>query len=173
MNIDFRLLLFNVFIIIALIVSCSSEPINKKYSTSKTYSFTSNTVNLPKSNERIDNTSTYEFFFNLTGQTHCIDISIITQDKNGKRVRCAFIVEYLVNVLQYPTKPKEPLYTEIARNFDINWRMQTKVNICTNTADPLKRLNKGSYRLRVSAFSDDYFTFTVDITSPVAVEFMQ
>ena len=154
-----------------LFLNCSTITTNEH--TIKTYSITVNTLLLPKSKELIDKTPTYELYFNLAENTQCIDVTVIAEDKNEKRVRCAFILESKVDLSYYTSKPLKPVYTEIARNYDFNWRMQTTVNVCTSATDPLKKLNKGSYRLRISAFSGNYFTFTIDISSPVPVEFIQ
>lgn len=150
-------------------ISCST--IQTAQQKTQLYSTTSDTLTLPKSKERIDKTPTYELFFELLDNTRCLDISVIAQDRNGKRFRCAFILEALVDTSLYPVKPLKPIYTEFARNFDINWRFQSNIFICSDENDPLKRLTKGNYRLKISAFSNNYYTFTIDIKSSVPVEF--
>lgn len=157
------------FLIVSLITSCSTVPTVQQQS--QVYSFAGDTLTLTRSKELIDKTPTYEIYFYLPENAQCIDISVIAQDKNGKRVRCGFILESLVDVSKFTKRPVQSVYTEIARNFDINWRFQSNIYVCSDEYDPLKRLNKGSYRLKISAFSNNFFTFTVDIKSSVPVEF--
>lgn len=152
-----------------LTTSCSTVPTTQQQS--QVYSFAGDTLTLTRSKELIDKTPTYEVYFDLPENAQCIDISVIAQDKNGKRVRCGFILESLVDVSKFPKRPVQSVYTEIARNFDINWRFQSNIYVCSDENDPLKRLNKGNYRLKISAFSNNFFTFTVDIKSAVPVEF--
>ncbi|MEW6526801.1 MAG: hypothetical protein AB1444_09065 [Spirochaetota bacterium] len=160
---------FYYIIVILFITSCST--VTNTQQKSHVYSFISDTVTLPKSKELIDKTPTYEIYFDLLEDTRCIDITVIAQDKNGKRVRCGFILESLVDVSHFPKKPLQPVYAEIAKNFDINWRFQSNIFVCTDDTDPLKRLIKGNYRLKISAFTNNFYTFTVDIKSSVPVEF--
>lgn len=163
---------FNIasgLLIVLLTASCSTTPTVQQKS--QVYSFSADTLTLPKSKELIDKTATYEIYFDLLENAQCINISVIAQDKNGKRVRCGFILESLVDVSKFPKRPVQPVYTEIAKNFDINWRFQSNIYVCSDENDPLKRLIKGNYRLKISAFSNNFFTFTVDIKSTVPVEF--
>ncbi|MEJ5363396.1 MAG: hypothetical protein WHV26_15155 [Spirochaetota bacterium] len=156
-------------LILSLSISCSTIPAEQQKL--QVYSFSSNSLTLLKSKELIDKTPTYEVYFDLIEDARCIDISVIAQDKNGKRVRCAFILESLIDLSRFQKKPLQPVYSEIAKNFDINWRFQSNIFVCTDDTDPLKRLTKGNYRLKISAFSNNYFTFTIDIKSSVPVEF--
>lgn len=157
---------------VPVFVSCLSVP-SSQHDKMKTFTFSSDTVKLTKSKELIDNTTTYELLFALSENAQCVELSVSTQDRNGRKVRCAYIVESLVDVSKYAKKPAKPIYAEIAKNFDINWRFQSKISICNDKTDPLKRLNKGNYRLRISAFTNDFYIFTVDITSPVEILFIQ
>ncbi|MCX8124824.1 MAG: hypothetical protein N3F66_11790 [Spirochaetes bacterium] len=160
-----------ILFIISLVSSCSTVSNNQQKS--QVYSFSADTLTLPKSKDLIDKTPTYEVYFELIQNTQCLDITVIAQDKNGKRVRCGFILESFVDVSHFPKKPPKPVYTELAKNFDINWRFQSNINVCNDTNDPLKRLNKGSYRLKITAFSNNFYNFTIDITSAVPVEFQK
>ncbi|MDH7553115.1 MAG: hypothetical protein QHH74_05615 [Spirochaetota bacterium] len=168
-----RLSIFNIFMyllfLLVFFTSCSTA--NIKRESVKLYTFISYSYDLPKSKELIDKTPTYEVYFDLLEETRCIDISVVAQDRNGKRVRCAFILESLVDISRFPKKPFQPVYSEIAKNFDSNWRFQSNIFVCTDDTDPLKRLTKGNYRLKISAFSTNYYTFTIDIKSSVPVEF--
>ena len=153
-------------------ISCSTG-VATHHDKTKIFTFSSDTVKLTKSKELIDNTPTYELLFALSENAQCVELSVSAQDRNGRKVRCAYIVESLVDVSRYVKKPAKPIYAELAKNFDINWRFQSTISICNDEIDPLKRLNKGNYRLRISAFSNDFYIFTVGITSPVEILFIQ
>lgn len=135
----------------------------------KAYSYSTSTTYATKSNELIDNSTTYQVFFNLDKTAQCIDVSVIAQEQNKKRVRCAFIVEYMVDTSSFLNKPSKPVYTELSRNFDINWRFLNVVTICSDKTDPLKRLKPGSYRIRFTAFRNNYYDFIIEIKSAVPV----
>jgi|GEM_PF-976174 len=162
------LILFYI-IVISPFFSCSSSVIKKE--TTQEYIFTAESNILAKSKERIDNTATYEVYFQLTDTTQCIEISVIAIDTYNKRVRCGYIFEAEVDTSRFPKKPVKPVYSEIAKNFDVNWRFQSNIVFCSDETDPLKRLNKGNYRLKITAFSDKMFTFTIQIKSSVPVAF--
>ncbi len=158
-----------IVIIFQLTISCAAVRTSEKKTS--VYSFTADTLTLSKSKELIDKTPTYELYFDLMDNAQCIDITVIAQDRNGKRVRCAFILESLVDMSRFQKKPLQPVYTELAKNYDINWRFQSNIQFCNDNNDPLKRLIKGNYRLKLSAFTNNFYTFTVDIKSQVPVEF--
>ncbi len=162
-------IIFICLLILFLTISCSTIPTVQQKS--QIYSFSSNSLALPKSKDLIDKTPTYEVYFDLLEDTRCIDISVIAQNRNGKRVRCAFILESRIDLSRFQKKPLQPVYSEMAKNFDINWRFQSNIFVCTDDTDPLKRLAKGNYRLKISSFSNNYYIFTINIKSPVAVEF--
>jgi len=166
-SIAFLMLLF--VIIITSFISCTSSVIKKE--TTQEYSFTAQSTTLTKSKDRIDNTATYEAYFELADNTRCIEISVIAIDQYNKRVRCGYILESEVDTSRFPKKPLQPVFTEIAKNFDVNWRFQSNIVFCSDQTDPLKRLNKGNYRLKITAFSDKMFTFTIQIKSSVPVAF--
>lgn len=160
-------LLWGAFVVFAL--SCTSVTIQKEKTNS--YTFTALSSTLEKSNDRIDNTATYTVPFELSDNTQCIEIMVIATDTAGKRVRCGFILESEVDTSRFPKKPANPVYTTLAKNFDVNWRFQSNIIFCSDETDPLKRLNKGNYRLRISAFSDKLFTFEIQIKTQAALQF--
>ena len=166
-----RMLLLLIFIYILLLYTfgCSS-PLMKKDS-NQLYTLTIESNTLTKSKDRIDNTPTYEIYFQLSGITRCIEISIIATNTNNKRVRCGYILEAEIDISRFPKKPLQPIYTQLAKNFDSDWRFQSNIFFCSNEADPLKRLNPGNYRLRITAFSDKKHTFTIQIKSSASIKF--
>jgi len=166
-SIAFLILLYGI--VIAPFFSCTSSIIKKE--TTQEYLFTAQSTTLTKSKDRIDNTATYEAYFELADNTRCIEISVIAIDPYNKRVRCGYILESEVDTSRFPKKPLQPVFTEIAKNFDVNWRFQSNIVFCSDQTDPLKRLNKGNYRLKITAFSDKMFTFTIQIKSSVPVAF--
>lgn len=160
-------LLCGAFVVFTL--SCTSVTIEKEKTNN--YTFTALSSTLEKSNDSIDNTATYTVPFELAENAQCMEITVIATDTAGKRVRCGFILESEVDTSRFPKKPVKPVYTVLAKNFDINWRFQSNIVFCSDKTDPLKRLNKGNYRLRISAFSDKPFTFEIQIKTQAALQF--
>lgn len=156
--------------VLLILLSCSTATMTGD-SNAKTYTFTAHSSQLPKSRERIDQSTTYELYFTIFENVRCIELSVTAQDKNGKRVRSAYVLELLIDLSRFPKQPAQPIYTEIAKNFDSNWRFQNKITMCSDMKDPLRRLSTGTYRLRITPFSNNFYNFTVDINSPVPIEF--
>lgn len=157
---------------IAVIDSCSL-PQKMSQNTYQHYTISATTKTLVKSKALIDRTATYELLLELAEDTPCIELMVIATDANNKRVRCAIILDKVIDTSKYPGMPKQQVYSEIAKNFDSNWRFQSKITACTNHNDPLVRITKGVYRLRISAFSNTYHVFDVDIQSQVPIKFLQ
>ncbi|MGQ9844117.1 MAG: hypothetical protein ACUVRK_11210 [Spirochaetota bacterium] len=154
------------------VIDCCSLPQNMPQYTYQHYTISTTTKTLLKSKSLIDRTTTYELLLELTEDTPCIELMVIATDAYNKRVRCAFILDKAIDTSKYPGMAKQQVYSEIARNFDANWRFQSKITACTNRNDPLKRITKGVYRLRISAFSITYYQFDIDISSNVPIAFL-
>ena len=57
------------------------------------------------------------------------------------------------------------MYSEIGRNYDEDWGLLEKIEVCTSPEDPLKKLDPGLYRIRFAVFEQADIMFTVNVLS--------
>jgi hypothetical protein len=123
-----------------------------------TYSWTGSTLfqsqDLDKSEKTLDGQETRELFFRLTSPEPCVLVSIKGSEPSGlvtggtKEIKLYFVIEREINM------PKQTVYIEIGRNFNRAWEQTTLVRLCTDTSDPVQRLEKGAYKIRISSFEN-------------------
>ena len=118
-----------------------------------------------------DFTVSYEIYLSLAQPEKCLDIGISARRSGGEHsyvketLKVFFIVERAVNVSQFRLRNNPFIFTEIGRNFDLNWESVKSIWVCTSKTDPLKKLDAGVYRLRFSMLSAAEFDFEIRVLS--------
>jgi hypothetical protein len=122
-----------------------------------TYSWTGSTLfqskDLDKSEKTLDGQETREVFFHLAAPEPCVQLSIKGSEPSGlvtggtKEIKLYFVIEREIIM------PKQTAYLEIGRNFNRAWEQTALIRLCTDTSDPVLRLDKGIYKIRVSSFT--------------------
>jgi hypothetical protein len=109
---------------------------------------------LLKSEKTLDGQETRELFFLLTAPESCIQLSLKGSEPAGlvtgesREIKLYFIVEREIIM------PKQTAYLEIGRNFTRAWEQTTQLRICTDTSVPIQRLEKGTYKIKVTSFTN-------------------
>lgn len=121
--------------------------------------------------QRGDFNRSYEIYFTLAEPEKCLDIGI-TAKRSGReysfvqeKINVFFIVERAVNVSQFHLRNNPFIFSEIGRNFDLNWESMKSIWVCTTKTDPLKKIDAGVYRLRFSMPAAGEFDFEIRILS--------
>lgn len=121
--------------------------------------------------EKIDGHPSYESHFTLEKVEECVKITIIARNTAlisayvDPTVRAYFVLEKAVDVSRFNPRAGRIVYTEIARNFDINWKSERDTVVCSRTEDPLKKLTPGAYRIRLCVFDAREFGFSIAIAT--------
>lgn len=123
------------------------------------------------SGDRIQEGRTYQILFAIDEPERCIKISLETfmiigtiKGDTYKKINTYFIVEKQVDITRFNIN-RDTVFTEIGRNYDLNWFSSDAYTLCTVTGDPIQRLNKGLYRIRFTAFRDEEVKYSITLFS--------
>lgn len=159
---------------ILTIPHCTADRKTKVYAHPNKLDRQSETLSL--SAERIENEETYEIYFTLEKESECIKIDIISSavfnEFTGKResLRTFFIVEQLMDLARFGDQKMKNFFSEIGRNFDLNWERKRDIALCTDKNDPLEILKSGRvYRIRFSNFQKQRSDFEVRVQADCRV----
>jgi len=124
-----------------------------------------------KAEPKIAGDSTYQVFFNLRKEEKCVKIVFASRIRETtlkktfiRDVNTYFIIEKIVDIDRFKTDSKTIFY-EIGRNFDLRWNISNTMVICTDDADPYRKLDAGLYRIRFSSLRAPSFIYVLDIYS--------
>lgn len=153
----------------ACMIGCATAVERPAYLNNVVYSVTSGRdLETP---QRIGNAKTYSITLTLVRPEKCVEVSV-----RGKRiareysytdqsVRVFFLVERQIDLSTFERAVQRQVYGEIGRNYDENWGLLEKIEVCTSPEDPLKKLDPGLYRIRFAVFEQADIMFTVNVLS--------
>ncbi len=125
------------------------------------------------SDQKIAGDTTYQLFFNIKKPEKCVKISFVSEIREDtlketvtREVNTYYIVEKIIDIDRFRTGDKTIFY-EFGRNFDTRWNSSHTIVICTDSLDPLKKLNPGLYRIRFSSFRSPEYGYSVEIHSNI------
>ncbi len=128
-------------------------------------------LNTEKSEQKIANGATWQLFFTLKKPEKCIKMVFSSKmliqtlkEPLSSEINTYYIVEKLVDISRYKGEKQNMLY-EIGRNFDLRWNASPLVVLCTDAADPLKKLDPGLYRIRFTGLTSSNFYYRIEIYS--------
>lgn len=118
--------------------------------------------------DRIEREATYAVYFKLLRTEECIRVSMSAQKAGQeniflqeKALPMFFIVEKAIDIRKLAVPGQQFMFSELGRNYDINFKPKQDVEICSDEAYPIKRLDAAVYRIRFSALSgEDFELFT-------------
>lgn len=133
------------------------------------YTYGSSTENSIKSDDRIDNNTTYQVFFTIEKKTECISIDVesvyLQKSFPVQKIpkKTFFIVEKEIT-LSYKTLKNSIKYVPLGRNFNNEWEIFAPVKICAIKNDPLSQLDTSRYRIRFTTFEKlpVYYVITIN-----------
>jgi hypothetical protein len=83
-------------------------------------------------------------------------------------------VEKVIDVTPFTRSGERKLeYSEMGRNYDTNWKIDSDIRICSKSTDPIHTLGPGWYRIRFSTFTDLTCVTAITIYSNYGVQFSQ
>lgn len=129
-----------------------------------------------KTGNSIDGATTYQVFFTLKSNEECIKISVLSdmKDDTARPIRTAFVVEKVIDVTPFTGSSRRKLeYSLLGRNYDTNWAIDSDIQLCSKSTDPIHTLGAGWYRIRFSAFTDLAYITAITIYSNHGVQFSQ
>ena len=116
----------------------------------------------------IDRFDSREFFLILEKPEKCIRIDtsgfIPKESIAGGEYQ---IPVYWVLDRLLPGKGGSPQYTEIARNFDADWKALSSSTLCTQENKPIEKLEPGTYRVRTTLFRKENCRIEIVIYSNI------
>lgn len=125
------------------------------------------------SDQKIAADTTYQLFFTIKQPEKCVKISFVSAIREDtlkeaitREVNTYYIVERIVDIDRFRTGDKTIFY-EFGRNFDTRWNSSHTIVVCTDSLDPLKKLNPGLYRIRFSSFRSPEYGYSVEIHSNI------
>jgi hypothetical protein len=130
-----------------------------------------------RSNDRIDQYTTYMIYFKLEKKVDSMRISVAAEyiaDILGTRRRrnSFFVVEKTVDVRQFKKQEAEYVYAEIGNNYTADWKSEKDITVVSEKGNPFKDLEGGStYRIRFTTFTSDDFEFTINIEADCKVTY--
>lgn len=150
-------------------LSCTTPGASGDYR--RTARFEGISISSEKSDQKIATDTTWQLFFTLKKPEKCIKIVFSSvmkvetlKEPIKSEINTYFVVEKIVDISRYKTEKKSIFY-EIGRNFDLRWNASPLVVLCTDEADPLKKLDQGLYRLRFTGLKSTNFHYRVEIFS--------
>jgi hypothetical protein len=153
----------------ACMIGCATAAERPAYLNNVVYSvISSRDLEAP---QRIGNARTYGITFTLARPEKCVEVSVrgkrITREYSytDQSVRVFFIVERQIDLSTFTPAGQRRVYSEIGRNYDQDWGILEKIEVCTSPQDPLKKLDPGLYRIRFAVFEQADVMFTVNVLS--------
>jgi hypothetical protein len=128
--------------------------------------------------DEIDGYATHELYFRLDKPVDSIRIgitSVFVADIAGtKESRLTyFIVEKIIDVKKSGNTGVRRFYSEVGRNFDLEWNAKKEIIIASEEGSPFKALEGDSvYRIRYTTFSPEDFVYTITIDADCGITFM-
>ena len=166
--------IFLLFFIIN-ILNCSSGQQFREYDNIITKEIPVNNGKL--SSQSIEKEKTFEITLKLKEPTDCIKIAIAskyysdTLPQKEKTAKTYFIIERRIDLSQFRVRRKKKFYSEIAKNYNTQWKYKQYITVCSSENEPLKKLRKDSpYRIRFTTLSKKQCWFTIKIHSDVEIE---
>lgn len=180
--------IYGIVLIIISPIRCKT--IKKEMQFAHKVSYSGITKPSIESSNKIDKEITYEIYFTIEKDEKCLKLTIQSIAeyegivKDEKIVKTYFIVEKAIDISRFVSeesqkspKVKEDIpkiaYSEIGKNFDLRWNRKRDLLICTSGEDPIKKLNKSSYRIRFTTFMKDNFSFTITAYSNQKITFIE
>jgi len=164
-----------ILTIIIILSSCSTS--GNRYG--KNYNYNSSSKNLTVSTDKIDKYKTYEIYFTFPQKIECATLSISSKyisdriDNKKKLIKTYFILERMIDIRNF-NKNKSYSFTELERNFDLEWKRKHLIIICNKREDPIYKLQPGYlYRIRFTAFLNRETEFIISLTSPRKVTYFK
>ncbi len=114
--------------------------------------------------DRIERETTYAVYFRLNRAEECIRVSMSSQ-KSGqeniflkeKDLPMFFIVEKAIDVSKLAVPGQKYMFSELGRNYDVNFKPRRDMEICSQEDSPIKKLDASVYRIRFSALGPETF----------------
>ncbi|HQP49216.1 MAG TPA: hypothetical protein PKX12_10835 [Spirochaetota bacterium] len=123
------------------------------------------------SGDRIQEGRTYQVFFSMDEPERCIKISLEThlisptiRGDRYKKINSYFIVEKQVDITRFNIN-RDTVFSEIGRNYDLNWLSSDGFTLCTVADDPIQNLSKGLYRIRFTSFRSEEVKYSISLYS--------
>jgi hypothetical protein len=123
------------------------------------------------SGDRIQEGRTYQVFFSMDEPEQCIKISLEThlisptiKGDRLKKINSYFIVEKQVDITRFNIN-RDSVFSEIGRNYDLNWLSSDGFTLCTVPDDPIQNLSKGLYRIRFTSFRSEEVKYSISLYS--------
>jgi hypothetical protein len=143
----------------------------------------SSTISIPRDKARmtrdeIDRYETHEVYFKLDKAVDSIKIGItavfVADIAGTKESRVTyFIVDKIIDVKKLRNADVRRIYSEIGRNFDLDWNAKKEIVITSERGSPFKALDEDSVcRIRYTTFSRENFVYTITIDADCGVTFM-
>jgi hypothetical protein len=114
--------------------------------------------------DRIEREITFSVYFRLNRSEECIRVSMSAQ-KSGeeniflreKDLPMFFVVEKAIDVSKLAVPGQKYMFSELGRNYDVNFKPRRDVEICSQEDSPIKKLDAAVYRIRFSALGPEVF----------------
>jgi hypothetical protein len=143
----------------------------------------SSTISIPRDKARItrdeiDRYKTHAVYFKLDKAVDSIKIGItavfVSDIAGTKESRITyFIVDKIIDVKKFRNAGVRRIYSEIGRNFNLDWNAKKEIVIASENGSPFKALDGTSvYRIRYTTFSRENFVYTITIDADCGVTFM-
>ncbi len=123
------------------------------------------------SGKKIQDGRTYQVFFVIDEPERCIKITLETsliiptiKGNSYKKINSYFVVEKQVDITRFNIN-RDTVFSEIGRNYDLNWFSKDDHTVCTIADDPIQHLKKGLYRVRFTAFRSEEVRYSVTLFS--------
>lgn len=121
--------------------------------------------------QKIAEGATYQVFFSLRKEEKCLKIAFSSRIREAtlkktfqSDVNTYFIIEKSVDIERFKDE-KKTIFYEIGRNFDLRWNLSNTMVTCSDSADPLRKLDTGLYRIRFSSLKAPSFEYVLEIYS--------